>query len=802
MKLLSLRLRGAVGIYDGLGLDEIAVDFTQLSPGLVAIQGPNGSGKSSILESLHAYRRLASRVGSLAEHFRLRDSYRDLAFEMDGHVYRALIMVDAKTTKQEAYLYKDGLAITDGKTTSYDLEVEKLLGSPELFFASVFASQGAESISSLTAGKRKELFMELLGLQRFEVYYQRCKTELDGISESLAGVRARITFGQEQCAWREAVLNSMEDGRVALTTISARHSAAETALKSSREEVEGLRSRFEADAQRRKSVAAIEEEMRLLRVRQAKTAREFEVERKNLEAELAATIRDMDAAKAVLAKEEEIAAGLKALSVLRAEKASLDEKERAFREVERREYEARAAYQATVHARQQQLADIERGVQNLGTQRDRLFEAWKSEEKSLRQQIADAERQASLVNDVPCNTIEGLPEKCKLLSGAIAARENLKDLNAKLGDLLDPSWRLGHGQKDLEDRMEVARRAHEEILKVAPPPMPDLTAEKESVGYDDKRHTKVRRHLQTAEGRGWEGLSSACASARAVLEEKARANQSIVERLEASRKKSFEAATDIEVECEAKDKAIGELLKAPFVDASELTAARTAMEAHEKDFKRLSEEQLEISAKLKAGVMEVDRLEALAQEVAGLRSKEMDLVTQNERWSLLAQACSKDGIPALELDASGPEVSRIANDLLSSTFGTGYQIQFETTRVSKDKKKQIETFEIRVLAGETEKHIEDLSGGERVWIETAIREAIAIYMSRKSGREYLTTESDERDGALEPVRKQQFLDLLRESFRLGRRHQTFIISQTPDVWGQIPQRIELVPSESLLRIVS
>jgi len=173
------------------------------------------------------------------------------------------------------------------------------------------------------------------------------------------------------------------------------------------------------------------------------------------------------------------------------------------------------------------------------------------------------------------------------------------------------------------------------------------------------------------------------------------------------------------------------------------------------------------------------------------------LLRKIEYWKLFQRACSKDGIPALELDAAGPAVSRIANDLLASSFGQQFQIAFETTKLSKDRKKQLETFAIRILGDGEEKHIEDLSGGERVWIERSISEAIAIYLSQKSGREYLTTYQDESDGALDPNNKQNYLTMVHESFVLGRRYFTFIITQTPEIWQQVDQRIHLSAEEKL-----
>jgi len=155
MKPLSLKLRGAVGIHDGLGLDDVSIDFGGFQSGLIALVGPNGSGKTTILENLHPYLQLASREGSLSNHFRLRDSYRDFTFELAGHVYRSYILIDAKTAKTEAYLYRDGTPLSDGKVNTYKAEIEKLLGSPELFFRSIFSCQNERALPPSRPGRER-----------------------------------------------------------------------------------------------------------------------------------------------------------------------------------------------------------------------------------------------------------------------------------------------------------------------------------------------------------------------------------------------------------------------------------------------------------------------------------------------------------------------------------------------------------------------------------------------------------------------------------------------------------------------
>jgi exonuclease SbcC len=207
----------------------------------------------------------------------------------------------------------------------------------------------------------------------------------------------------------------------------------------------------------------------------------------------------------------------------------------------------------------------------------------------------------------------------------------------------------------------------------------------------------------------------------------------------------------------------------------------------------LRKRELTLHGQAEAARSSIERIEKRQKEGVLVEQEITVLAQAAERWRILQRACSRDGIPALELDAAGPGISGIANELLASTFGARFQISFETTKLSKDSKKQLETFNIAVYGDAGEKRIEDLSGGERVWIERAISEAIAIYMSDHSGCQLQTTFQDESDGALDPDNKQNYFSLLRESFRLGRRFFTFIITQSPEIWEQIEQRICLTP---------
>ena len=55
MKFASLYLKNYIGIYNGMGLNEIFIDFTKASHRTIVIRGDNGSGKSTIMKSLSVF---------------------------------------------------------------------------------------------------------------------------------------------------------------------------------------------------------------------------------------------------------------------------------------------------------------------------------------------------------------------------------------------------------------------------------------------------------------------------------------------------------------------------------------------------------------------------------------------------------------------------------------------------------------------------------------------------------------------------------------------------------------------------
>ena len=201
MRPLELTLTGFRGIRSGLGLKTLKIDFTRYR-GLVALVGENGRGKTTVLSNMHHYRLMPDRVKkytpkafSFYDETYGNDASKVFISEMDGGIFKSVLAIDAARRKQEAYLYRllpDGSwepygGTGEGKLDTFDAAVEKLFGSPRMFFTSIFRSQKAASLSSYTRSEMMDIFAELIDVEDH-------KDKKDSAGDIVDGLLSRRSF--------------------------------------------------------------------------------------------------------------------------------------------------------------------------------------------------------------------------------------------------------------------------------------------------------------------------------------------------------------------------------------------------------------------------------------------------------------------------------------------------------------------------------------------------------------------------------------------------------------------------------
>ncbi len=182
---------------------------------------------------------------------------------------------------------------------------------------------------------------------------------------------------------------------------------------------------------------------------------------------------------------------------------------------------------------------------------------------------------------------------------------------------------------------------------------------------------------------------------------------------------------------------------------------------------------------------------ATAEKVAGL---EVSLRTAEDAvadWTLLARALGRDGIQALLIDAAGPELTGLVNDLLRACFGSRYTVTIATTRAKKSGEGEREVCDVLVYDAETGREGEaaTLSGGQRVIVGEAIALALSALSCRRAGLRDVTLVRDETGAALDSDNARAYVAMLRRAAQIVGASKVLFVSHNPETWSLADARI-------------
>lgn len=188
---------------------------------------------------------------------------------------------------------------------------------------------------------------------------------------------------------------------------------------------------------------------------------------------------------------------------------------------------------------------------------------------------------------------------------------------------------------------------------------------------------------------------------------------------------------------------------------------------------------------------ELGDLEARAKALEASRAA---LARRRAGFRELERALGRTGIQALEIDAAGPTVARLTNDLLSATFGGRFAVRLDTIREASRGRKQRETFDLTVLDGNREAasaeaaglaaDVSELSKGEKVLVDEALKLGIAMFHAQRSGAQLGTLWRDECDTGLDPENRRRYPAMLRRALEAGGLRRLYFVSHDPDVQAQ------------------
>lgn len=757
--------------------DPVTVDFRELPQGLIALVGANGEGKTSLLEAWIAalYRTLPSRGDrSLVDVAHGAQSAIETTFAVDGvGVYRARVALNGVQRTSEAVLAMETSTgpqiLTDGKVTTFDAYVAQHFPPLDVVLASSFASQNRSGSFILRKPKeRKQLFSSLLGL-----------SHLDDLSHR-SGEAAKLIDAERQRLLTEA----------------------KTLARDTSREVEAEIARASAEVEERLERATADE-------REAKS----QVERAEARhATLVESARRHEEAKTQLSaihrQRLHLTGRLDTLKVERQDVERADERESIrirqdrddrVRDLDERIANNRAlmqdadAIRSAVTARaanEQATADADGARNTLNGTRERLTDEIASLDRQIERDVAtrraleDATRAAAGRDLVPCHGA-GDYAVCQFLHDATAAAERVAGLKAKV-DAIDPS-RPGRlidlkAQRDtvlLEfgnatQRCEQLRQERSELDRVA-----------RRVGPLEAAEARIEELQREREGVTQQASARLADLATATSER----TQQLAEQVERVNVElatlRAEQATHEQVEEETRATAMQQ------ADcAQSLEAARRAMQSAATTIARLTAERTAVDGRRRA-------FEARQTEIAAVDAHRVALDQEWREWHVIGKALGRDGIQTLEIDAAGPTVSSFCNDLLASCFGTRFTLELITQEARKATGKaggMKEVFSIRIFDNERggePRDITDLSGGEQVIVDEALKNALAIYANTRSSMPIRTCWRDETTGALDVENAERYVTMLRKVQEVGGFGHVLFVTHNPDAAAQADAQIVL-----------
>ena len=790
---------------------QVAIDFGALPGPLVAISGLNGAGKSVLLESLAAacYRRTPTR-GTLGELATARDAFCEVQIT-NGSSYLLRQTVDAHTGKGESLIVdaETGAPIVEsGKRRDADRWVAEHLPLPEVLYSSTFGAQGKGGFLDLDPAERKRVILRVLGHEHLEelarLAGERARAALGALDTCLARLKDEQQRGEDLATADEA-----------LATARNELALAETALGAARRALAALQAQAAAgEAERLRFVerAAALESLASERDRAGKALADLEKRRDNNSAVLAdgAAIRS---AAAELPALEQAAAKLRdeAAAAQRAQQEALQSA------VHERQLGGQAALQLDdanrraerLHTLLQESAEVaaaalelptalalERGrAEQIETQRLRLTELRDA-------RLHGKDRRITSLRAGTLQIADGAKGAAKLARTLLdqddGSAAELDDLPTLIGDIEDA---IANGDRELQ---VLARRRQwlERTAARGDEMARALSEREEALAAGRQLLTTRREHLTEAER--LEAVTQQHGAALAALVQRTKADAlaialvgdraRMLPRLDAAQARLDELAPQIdgaraELDRIAQDRVELEVLFPPgFVpppppNTSEAEHAAKVAES------ALRSTEATVAVR-QAGVAQANARTDRLGELAEQRQRvEGDLAD----WRLLERDLGRNGVQALELDAAGPELTDLANDLLHHCLGPRFSVRVESTRPSADGKKDLEGCFVFVHDSIENREAEarTFSGGERVLVGEAINLAVTMLAVRHAGMAAPTLIRDETGAALDPEKGRAYIAMLRRAADLVGAHRVLFVSHDPELQEMADSRVRV-----------
>jgi exonuclease SbcC len=803
---LTITLIGAIGIRCGLGRETMTLDLTTLPEDAlsVAIKGDNGMGKSTLLNiGMTPWREPPQIAGTMYDQFGETGS-RELVWSHGAHVYRSKVEYrqTGKTKTQKAYLHRlgrnashvsqnagDGAewqpvtlpdhTVSDGKSSTYDACLTHILGSRDIYYLSGFRAQGAAKLADYD--NPKDLMRALLALDEPAMLAEQARDvarELKRAHASIKDQAAAIDGHPERIAELTAAVDAIDAGK------DARSAAKAAALDAA----------AIAKAELERAVSGDLDRQRLLEQRAAigkrltdADTRTAEAVRQALDAETAARQRIADAETAGRAS---IAAIERDIQSARARVAAAEKTLANRAEIEQAEADAGMlaaqidGQEQTLEAQRQQIESLSGLAAQIRTLEAQQAHA-AADGKAGKARLDELEARAGFVSAVPCKG-KGEFAACPALAEAIAAEGQIAEAKVTV-DARREEWKaiaariktLGEQTADLPGYQARALETKTLIgtLRVKLDALRATAAQAATLAMAEQNLADAQAAVADLDARRIAAID-ALVGVVFILSNDFDAAQALRLRADNDRQSTL---TEIR----------GELLAVPEPGTDQaVTHARERLAAAEAAVESAAADIDQASATVAQHTAEIASLRREIKQGAEITARARALEAEIADWTLLGTALR--GVIDLSIEDAGPGIAALANQLLTEAYGPRFTVRIVTQREQANGIVK-ECFDISVIDAETgiESSVIHKSGGESVWIDKALTDAVGLYHQDAAGQHYECLFADESDDGLTQERKAQFYRMDRAALAMGGYRRKFFVSHNPDAWASADYVIDL-----------
>jgi len=780
-----------------------------------------------------------------------RDSMVEMEYEAgNGDTVRLTLRGDKGTGKgtnkgkQECYVHVNGTLIdetTGGKTAPYDAWVQEHIASRAMFYANWFAVQkpgmlrGVGQFQNLSKTDRSSLFTEMLGIGHLQGLAETATKGAGILSPLVERFTAALDANERRMEEAGSLTDELSGLRIGLEEATIRLREARSTLDAATKERDGLR---EATA----ATAAAGKAVREKRERLASRELDFEAVDHDL-IELGRALEDEDILRAAAKDAVEIKEQVENLRAdYQREKAigdGLDERLKAAREKDetarRRVMELERYTEAGDDARKrldEEFADLApmEDAEAAVTEAEAAFDARREEERAANdahsaarekatgleraeERLQAAKKAAELLGGVPCGGDDDYAG-CQFLTDATKGQADIPGLQARVEELQQELEGLGDTEALARDATTARGTAGEtqrearaalEARRKLQTTVEDLerqiatAAEKASELEAAEKESKAAQAGQTAALDAIPAQKDKVASivqrgqSLAADLKEAQAQSAGVEELDANRARHEEKkarSTELRKEIEKLEADLADTPEEASVVEADLTQAEDAVHEATRGANKADDEARDYQT-------QIDRKDAVLGTYGDLQATRVVLQERNQRlqmeigvWATLAQALGRNGIQILEIDAAGPRVAAVANQLLEETLGARFRVEIVTTKLRKSARAGADpykdVFSIDVLDGDLgiRGDLLNMSGGEEVFVGDALREALTIVANERRTDPILTLWGDEPTGALSEANAGKYVERKRAAMRIGGIRQMVLVSHQREIWEQ------------------